>query len=42
VAPTTVGNGSTGQISAFGQDVTGELYLTTLDGTVSRVVISAN
>ncbi|HEY4228158.1 MAG TPA: PQQ-dependent sugar dehydrogenase [Candidatus Limnocylindrales bacterium] len=41
VAPTTVGNGSTGQISAFGQDVTGELYLTTLDGTVSRVVIAA-
>ena len=37
VAPVTVGNGS-GQISAFGEDADGELYVTSLDGTVSRVV----
>jgi glucose/arabinose dehydrogenase len=37
VEPTTVGAGN-GQISAFGEDVDGELYVTNLSGTVSRVV----
>ena len=37
VAPVTVGNGS-GQISAFGEDTDGELYVTSLDGDVSRVI----
>jgi glucose/arabinose dehydrogenase len=37
VAPVTVGNGSSG-ISAFGEDAGRELYITALDGTVSKVV----
>ena len=36
-APTTVGIGS-GGVSAFGEDAAGELYLTNLNGQVSRVV----
>ena len=38
VAPVTVGTGPTGRISAFGEDPSGELYVTSLDGTISRVV----
>jgi glucose/arabinose dehydrogenase len=41
VDPSKVGSTSGGKVSAFGQDAAGELYLTTLDGGVSRVVISA-
>jgi len=37
VAPVEVGAGS-GSISAFGEDAAGELYVTALDGTVSKVV----
>lgn len=37
VAPATVGTGS-GSISAFGEDADGELYVTALDGMVSKVV----
>lgn len=37
VEPATVGTAN-GQISAFGEDVAGELYVTNLGGTVSRVV----
>ncbi|HYK94772.1 MAG TPA: PQQ-dependent sugar dehydrogenase [Candidatus Dormibacteraeota bacterium] len=40
VDPVQVGSGGTGVISAFGQDVAGELYVTTLDGNVSRLVIA--
>jgi glucose/arabinose dehydrogenase len=40
VDPVVVGNGDSGVISAFGQDVAGELYVTLLDGTVSRVVLT--
>jgi glucose/arabinose dehydrogenase len=40
VDPVVVGNGDSGLISAFGQDVAGELYVTLLDGTVSRVVLT--
>jgi glucose/arabinose dehydrogenase len=40
VDPVTVGNGATGVISAFGQDAAGELYVTTLDGSVARVVLT--
>ena len=38
-APTVVGSGSNG-ISGWGEDVTGELYLLALDGTISRVAAS--
>jgi hypothetical protein len=41
VAPVTVGNGSNG-ISAFGEDAAGELYVTALDGTVSKVVATTH
>jgi glucose/arabinose dehydrogenase len=41
VAPTTVGQAATGVISAFGEDAAGELYVATLDGKVSRLVIAA-
>ncbi len=37
VAPVEVGTGS-GNISAFGEDAAGELYVTALDGTLSKVV----
>lgn len=37
VAPAIVGSGS-GSISAFGEDADGELYVTALDGTISKVV----
>jgi glucose/arabinose dehydrogenase len=40
VDPVVVGNGDTGVISAFGQDVAGELYVTLLDGAVARVVLT--
>lgn len=40
VDPIQVGTAGTGVISAFGQDVGGELYVTTLDGNVSRLVIT--
>jgi hypothetical protein len=40
VEPVTVGNASTGEISAFGQDAAGELYVTTLDGHMSRVILT--
>ncbi len=38
--PVTVGAGPGGQISAFGEDADGELYLTTLDGHLLRLVAS--
>jgi len=41
VSPAIVGTGSSGRISAFGEDANGELYVTALDGTISRVVIAA-
>jgi hypothetical protein len=33
---------SLGQVSSFGQDSAGELYMLTLDGTVSKLVAAAN
>jgi glucose/arabinose dehydrogenase len=36
--PVDVGTGPEGQISGFGEDTGGELYVTTLDGNVWRVV----
>jgi glucose/arabinose dehydrogenase len=41
VAPVTVGSGPSGRISAFGEDANGELYVTALDGAISRVVFAA-
>ena len=41
VAPVSVGTGEGGQISAFGEDANGELYVTTLDGHLWRVVAAA-
>jgi glucose/arabinose dehydrogenase len=38
-APIEVGNGGTG-ISSFGEDAAGELYVTNLDGDISRVAAS--
>jgi glucose/arabinose dehydrogenase len=38
VAPVVVGSGSGGQISAFGDDADGELYVTNLGGEISKVV----
>ena len=42
VAPITVGGGKPSEMSAFGEDAAGELFVTGLSGTVSRVVITAN
>jgi glucose/arabinose dehydrogenase len=39
--PVQVGNGGDG-ISSFGEDAAGELYITHLDGDVSKVVATAN
>ena len=39
--PVQVGAGEPGQISAFGEDPNGELYVTTLDGRLWRVVGAA-
>ena len=41
VPPVAVGTGKPAQISAFGEDPNGELYLTTLDGHLWRVVAAA-
>ena len=41
VAPTQVGQGDTGVIAGFGEDPSGELYVASLDGKVSRLVIAA-
>jgi glucose/arabinose dehydrogenase len=38
--PVTVGQSGTGTLSAFGEDAAGELYVTGLDGTISRVAIT--
>jgi glucose/arabinose dehydrogenase len=42
VEPVTVGNVGTGRISTFGQDAARELFVTTLDGVVSRVAMTPN
>ena len=40
VKPVTVGQSGTGTLSAFGEDVSGELYVTGLDGSISKLLIA--